>query len=329
MIRRSVLASAWLLDWIAGDPEWLPHPVRLMGATITGGERLLCRPTDSDTRKLVTGGALSVTLVAATYAVTRTILTLARRRGPVVGGAAEILLAWTCLASRSLHNEASAVLRALENDDLPLAREKLARIVGRDTLLLNEAGISRALIETLAESSCDGVVAPLFYLALGGVPLGMAFKAVSTLDSMIGHTDERYLYFGRVAARLDDVTNYLPARLTALVITAAAGSPARMAASARIWLRDGAHHRSPNAGRSEAAMAGALTVRLGGASTYRGELVETPLLGAEFQQPSAAHAARALRLASIVSVISAVSLLGFLTALGFVPNLRRSTGGAR
>jgi len=332
MIRRSVLASAWLLDWIAGDPEWLPHPVRLMGAAITGGERLLLRPTGSDTHKLVAGGALSVTLVAATYAVTRTILTLARHRGLVAGSAAEILLAWTCLASRSLHDEASAVLRALQNADLPLARQKLARVVGRDTLLLDEADISRALIETLAESSCDGVVAPLFYLALGGVPLGMAFKAVSTLDSMIGHTSERYLYFGRVAARLDDAANYIPARLTALLITAAAGSRARMAAAARIWFRDGARHKSPNAGRPEAAMAGALTVRLGGASTYNGERVETPLLGAEFQQPSAAQAARALRLAfmvSMVSMISVVSLLGFLTIPGLAPRLRRLPGGAR
>ena len=310
-IRRSILASAYLLDWIAGDPEWFPHPVRLIGLAIHHGERLLRRPEDSNARSFVLGGALTCSLVLLTYKLTRKALTGAYRHAPEMDSVAEVLLAWTCLASRSLQDEASSVLRALEANDLPKAREKLARIVGRDTQKLDEQGISRALIETLAESSCDGIFAPLFYLAVGGVPLAMAFKTISTLDSMIGHTSDQYFYFGKVAARLDDVANYLPARFSAMAIVAAAAlaRSASPASAAQVWLRDGNRHQSPNAGQPEAAMAGALQVRLGGPSTYDGELMHAPILGGEFEPPTASHAAQATRLTT------AVSLLGFLGAL--------------
>jgi adenosylcobinamide-phosphate synthase len=166
----------------------------------------------------------------------------------------------------------------------------------------------RAVIETVAESACDGVVAPLIYMAIGGVPLAMAYKTINTLDSMIGHADERYFYFGKAAARLDDVANYLPSRLTALAIAAAGwmGSDASGTSALRIWKRDGAKHKSPNAGQPESAMAGALRVRLGGENTYAGERVTTPLLGAQFEQPRLHHAKQAIRLVTAVSLLSAV-----------------------
>jgi adenosylcobinamide-phosphate synthase len=222
----------------------------------------------------------------------------------------QVLLAWSALATRSLLREAEAVVGAIETGDLALARQRLARIVGRDTAHLDGAGISRAVIETLAESTCDGIVAPLFWLAVGGVPAAMAYKASNTLDSMIGHREAPYRYFGRAAARLDDAANFVPARITALGIVAAAKLHGLDAESAyRIWRRDGSRHASPNAGQSEAAMAGALGVRLGGRSTYDGHFHEAPLLNAEGRSPSVSQAKTAL------SMVAAVSGLAFGVAL--------------
>ena len=172
---------------------------------------------------------------------------------------------------------------------------------------MSETEINRAVIETLAESACDGIVAPLVYMAIGGVPMAMAYKAVNTLDSMIGHADKQYFYFGKTAARLDDVANYLPSRLTAVALAMAAGvgNATRATSALRIWRRDGGKHKSPNAGQPESAMAGALQVRLGGDNTYAGEHVAAPLLGAEFGQPKIHHAKQALRLVVTVSLLTA------------------------
>ena len=309
MSGRKVLATAYLFDWIAGDPEWLPHPVRLIGKSIEGGERLLRRPGQTPAAEFVAGGTLTFALVAAAYIGTAASLVWIQKRGRVLGFAAKTLLAWTCLASRSLHTESSAVVSALEAGDIVLARQRLARIVGRDTQHLDAQEISRAIIETAAESCSDGVIAPLFYMAIGGVPLSMAYKTINTLDSMIGHSDEKYFYFGKVAARLDDVANFLPARLTALGITATAAAfeGANSATALKTWLRDGMKHKSPNAGQPESAMAGALQVRLGGENFYEGESVVTPLIGENFSQPSMQEAKLAIRIVAAVSVLGAIA----------------------
>ena len=286
-----MIPAAYLLDWIAGDPEWFPHPVRLIGRATQTGERWLRRPGQSPAEEFLAGAVLTAGVVAASY------WCAGKARGVW-----EIVLGWTCLASRNLADESLAVLSA---PDLESARLRLSRIVGRDTGQLPETEVYRALIETLAESACDGIVAPLFYMAIGGVRLAMAYKAINTLDSMIGHADERYFYFGKAAARLDDLANYLPSRLTALLITIAAGRDARSAW--HTWRRDGRKHKSPNAGQPESAMAGALQVRLGGANTYAGERVETPLLGAEFEPPARPQAQRALRIVTVVSLLAAVA----------------------
>jgi adenosylcobinamide-phosphate synthase len=307
MTRARAIASACLLDWIAGDPEWFPHPVRWMGRCTLLAESLLRRPGQSASDELLAGAALTAGLVGASYLGTAKAIEIAYRVSTVTGLAMEILLGWTCIASRNLVDESLAVIRALEQEDLIRARQKLSRIVGRDTEALSETEINRAVIETLAESACDGIVAPLVYIVIGGVPMAMAYKAVNTLDSMIGHADQRYFYFGKTAARLDDVANYLPARLTAMTLAVAAGMDnATSATSAwRIWRRDGRRHKSPNAGHPESAMAGALQVRLGGDNTYAGERVAAPLLGAEFDPPKLHHAKRALRLVAAVSLLSA------------------------
>jgi adenosylcobinamide-phosphate synthase len=294
-----VIAAAYFLDWIAGDPEWFPHPVRLMGRSIEIAETLLRRPGQSHRRELAAGATLTASLVAVAY-----LGTAKASAWP----AAELLLGWTCLASRSLVDESLAVIHALEREDLPLARQRLARIVGRDTQALSDTEIHRALIETLAESACDGIVAPLMYMAIGGVPLAMTYKAINTLDSMIGHADERYFYFGKAAARLDDLANYLPSRVTAFSIAIAAGSLSGF----RIWWRDGRKHKSPNAGQPESAMSGALRVRLGGENTYAGEPIAAPLIGAEFEPPHLHHAKRALNLVIAVSLLTASAAVALL-----------------
>jgi len=311
MSGRRVLLAGYLLDWIAGDPEWLLHPVRLIGKGVEQGERMLRRPSQMPAIELAAGGTLTFGLVAAVYFGTAEAIAWTNRRNTKLGFIAEMLLGWTCLASRSLHDEATAVVTTLEIGDISYARRRLARIVGRDTQHLDVNEISRAVIETVAESCSDGVIAPLFYMALGGVPLAMAYKAVNTLDSMIGHTDNRYFYFGKVAARLDDIANFVPSRLTALGISASASvvQGASPTAALNTWLRDGMKHKSPNAGQPESAMAGALQVRLGGENFYAGEPVAAPLIGEEFPEPTMRKTTQAIRIATAVSVLGAVTAL--------------------
>ena len=310
MSSRSVLAAAYLFDWIAGDPEWFPHPVRLIGRGIDGGERVLRRPGQTHAAELAAGGVLTLGMVVVAYLSTAKTIAWMKERDRRLGFVAETLLAWTCLASRSLHDEASAVVNALEKHDIVLARQRLSRIVGRDTQSLSEQEISRAVIETVAESCSDGVIAPLFYLALGGVPLAMSYKAVNTLDSMIGHADDRYFHFGKIAARLDDVANFVPSRLTALgIITAALIEDASPTAALQTWRRDGAKHKSPNAGQPESAIAGALRVRLGGENYYAGEPLASPLIGEEFAGPTVQKAKQSIRMVAVVSVVGALTAL--------------------
>jgi adenosylcobinamide-phosphate synthase len=310
MNRSRLIPSAYLFDQLAGDPEWFPHPVRLVGLAITRGEIAIRRHGQSPVFELCTGAALTIAIVAATYTVTRQMIRSAQLLSPHLGNAVELLLAWTCLAAANLQHEAETVEEALVAGNLPLARRRLSRIVGRDTGSLDASDVSRAVIETLAESASDGIVAPLFYLALGGVPLGVAYKAVNTLDSMIGHADTRYFYFGKFAARLDDCVNYVPSRITAAAITVAAGVTARSAAVT--WFRDGGRHKSPNAGQPEAAMAGALRVCVGGNNTYAGEVVVGQRLGGRFPPPVLADVRRATRIVSIVTLLSVAAATALL-----------------
>ena len=311
MSSRPVMATAYLFDWIVGDPEWFPHPVRLIGRGVEKGERILRRSGQAPAVELLFGSLLTFSLVAAAYVGTAKTVAWIYRRGRFLGFITETLLAWTCLASRSLHDEASAVVASLEAGHIVLARQRLARIVGRETQHLDAHEISRAVIETVAESCSDGVIAPLFYLGVGGVPLAMGYKTINTLDSMIGHANKRYFYFGKVAARLDDVANFLPSRLTALGITTTAAivEGASFATALDTWLGDGMKHKSPNAGQPESAMSGALQVRLGGENFYNGEAVAAPLIGERFSRPSTQQAKRAIRIVATVSALGAVTAL--------------------
>jgi adenosylcobinamide-phosphate synthase len=318
--RCILLPAAYFLDQLAGDPEWLPHPVRLIGFGIARGEAVIRHPNQSAAFEFASGAALTAAIVFSTYFFTSEIIRQANRHSKQLGDAAELIFGWTCLAARNLQQETSAVTAALTSDDISLARRRLSRIVGRDTQHLDHQEISRAVIETAAESASDGIVAPLFYMALGGVPLAMAYKAVNTLDSMIGHADSRYLYFGKAAARLDDAANYLPARLTALGVVAAAATlrDADPGAAMSTWLRDGDKHKSPNAGQPESAMAGAFRVRLGGENTYAGEVIPAPMIGQEFPAAEVGDATRAIRMVSVVTCLA----VGFGMLLSAVLNAR-------
>ncbi len=263
---------AYALDWLVGDPEWAPHPVRWMGRLIQVGEGFLRRLIRTPRAEFVGGLLLSLSVVGVFGVASWRLLGWLGGWNRTLAFVVALYFAVTTLATRSLLDEARAVRRLLASGDLPAARRQVARIVGRDTHELDESEVTRAVIETLAESASDGVVAPMFYLAIGGAPAALAYKAINTLDSMVGHRDERYEYFGKFAARLDDAANFIPARLTASAFVLAAwalGLDWRGAWRA-LW-RDGAKHKSPNAGRPEAAMAGALGVQLGGTNYYDGE----------------------------------------------------------
>lgn len=308
----SKLALAYAIDLAVGDPPGMPHPVRLIGGFISAGERL-CRPGRSPSGDFLTGAAISVLAVACSWIAASQSIALLRRLNPTFGSILEVMLTWTALATGSLISEASAVITALESGQLQHARNLLSRIVGRDTAGLDPSEIARAVIETLAESLCDAIIAPLFYLELGGVPLALAYKAVNTLDSMIGHPEPPHTYFGRFAARFDDAANFIPARISALSIVAAAAlCGAHHRDAFRTWLKDGHKHPSPNAGQSEAAMAGALHVQLGGTNYYQGKPSYKPLLGAKLGAPSAPIARQAIELTRIASFLAFTAALALI-----------------
>ncbi len=271
------IAIALLLDLALGDPRWLPHPVRLIGRLISALEGP-ARRAIPDARLAGSVTALAVILAAAL--TTGAMIGIAGQIHPLLEDAFSILLLYTTLATRDLADHSIGVYRALERFDLAEARRLVSWLVGRDTERLTEAEVVRAAVESVAENTVDGIIAPLFFAAIGGPAVAMAYKAVSTLDSMIGYRSERYVDFGRTAAKIDDGANYIPARLAAPIITAAAAlTGGRATAAWRIARRDGRKHLSPNAGIAEAAFAGALGIRLGGVIERRGRPVNLPEIG--------------------------------------------------
>ena len=278
-----VLAAvfSFLLDILLGDPVWMPHPVVLMGRCITQLEAGLRRAFPASPRgELAAGAVLAAALPAATLLVTGGVLYGLGLAHPALRFGMEILWGWQALAMRGLRDESRNVYRALTEGTLEQARKAVGRIVGRDTQALTEEGVIKAAVETVAENFSDGVAAPMFYLLLGGAPLALCYKAVNTLDSMVGYKNDRYLYFGRASARLDDLANWIPARLAALLLAAAAalgGEDGR--AALRIWRRDRRKHASPNSAQTEAAMAGALGVELAGPAFYFGRRCDKPAIG--------------------------------------------------
>jgi adenosylcobinamide-phosphate synthase len=281
-MNLSLLLCSVLLDWLLGDPHWLPHPVRWMGRMIAALEpKLRKRFPTSPQGELAAGTVLVLLMVGSFGGGCVLLLWLLDRISPAVATVARVWLGYQLLAARSLQAESMAVCPFLRGGDLAGARAAVGRIVGRDTNVLDEAGVTRAAVETVAENTSDGVIAPLFWMLLGGVPLGMAYKAINTLDSMVGYRNERYLYFGRPAARLDDAANLIPARLSGLLmcLSAVILPGFRGRGAWKIFLRDRRNHKSPNSAHTEAACAGALGVQLAGDAVYFGQVVEKPTIG--------------------------------------------------
>jgi adenosylcobinamide-phosphate synthase len=295
MNRGALIAAAFACDMLFGDPHALPHPVRGFALLVRWWEPPARRfAREEAPREFAAGGVLTVAVIGVAYASAAVTIAAASAADRRLGACVEIALAWTTLAGRDLLCEADSAIDALQCGELGLARVRLARIVGRDTASLGPSDVARAVIETLAESACDGIVAPLCALAAGGVPLAFAFKAASTLDSMLGHIEPPDTFFGRTAARLDDAACYLPARASVFAICGlAAVTGADPRGAWRTAWAEGSKHRSPNAGRVEAAMAGALGVRLGGRNSYGGVVTEGPLFGAGFRSPAVRDARRA------------------------------------
>lgn len=275
------IPCGFALDLLLADPERMPHPVVYMGKAISALEGFL-RPRLPKTPRgeLLGGAVLAAALPVGTYAVTSGACRGARRLHPALGFALETLWCWQALALKGLAVESSRVQAGLERGDLPAAQRAVGRIVGRDTAVLTAEGVAKAAVETVAENFSDGVAAPLFYMLIGGAPLALTYKAVNTMDSMVGYKNGRYLYFGRAAAKLDDAANLIPSRIAALCWIGGAFLTGQDGRGAwRIWRRDRRNHASPNSAQTESACAGALGVQLAGPASYFGKTVDKPTIG--------------------------------------------------
>ena len=311
LVLQIILALG--LDALLGDPRWLPHPVRLIGWVASVAERITRRLLKDERRA---GIATVIMVLLVTGACSGLLLWGAGQIHPRLGDLVAVLLLYTCFAARDLLAHSRRVYQALAAGNLAEARQRVALLVGRDTAALDQAGVVRACVESVAENSSDGVLAPLFWAVVGGPVGALTYKAVSTLDSTFGYKNERYLRFGWAAARLDDLVNYIPARLSGVGLVAAALVCGLDSDAAwHIYRRDRHNHASPNSGHPEAATAGALGLQLGGASSYFGEIVEKPTIGDALEEPQPEHILAVNRLVLTLTVLAALVLLAGRLAL--------------
>lgn len=315
LISLAACITGFLLDFIFGDPVWLYHPVRVIGNFISFGEKTLrkiFRKTPGG--ELAAGAVLWFLTAGLSFLIPFAVLAGAQMLHPVLRFLIESFWCYQILAARCLVNESGKVYDRLKENDLPGARKAVSMIVGRDTENLTVEGVTKAAVETVAENTSDGVTAPLLFLILGGAPLGFLYKAVNTMDSMLGYKNEKYLYFGRFPARMDDVFNYIPSRTTALLMTAAAFLTGMDGKNAwKIYLRDRRKHASPNAAQTEAVCAGALRVRLAGDAVYFGRLYKKEYLGDSLRPIEAEDIRRAGRLMYVTAVLMLI-IFGVLKA---------------
>lgn len=294
----SAFFFGFILDMIFGDPQGFPHPVRLMGGLISALEkRLLDMENRNPDRELKNGKLLAAAVLLSVSAVSSAVFIAAYFAHPILGACAEAFMTYQILAAKGLKSESMKVFDRLEHDDLSGARKAVSMIVGRDTDNLDAEGVTKAAVETVAENTSDGVVAPMLYCAVGGPVLGLMYKAVNTMDSMIGYKNDKYLYFGRAAAKLDDAANFLPARISAVFMLFSAfigGFDFKNAL--RIYKRDRLKHSSPNSAHTEAVCAGALGVRLAGDAVYFGKTVKKPFIGEALRKIEPEDIRRANRL---------------------------------
>lgn len=291
----------FVIDIFVGDPYNFPHPIRAIGTLIAKLEKFV----RSRFKNLRRGGTfLALTVLIVSTLIPLAVLFVCYKINIFFGLAVESVMCWQLVAARCLQKESMKVCHAVEEKNIEKARQAVSMIVGRDTDVLDETGIVKAAVETVAENTSDGVTAPIMYIALGGAPLGFFYKAANTMDSMIGYTNEKYIDIGRFAAKLDDVLNFIPSRLTALVMILSAymlGADGKNAA--RIWKRDRRKHASPNSAQTESICAGALDIRLAGDAYYFGELHKKEFIGDDIRTPESEDIRRANRLMYCTSVI--------------------------
>jgi adenosylcobinamide-phosphate synthase len=312
MTLEAQIAVAFLADILFGDPRWFPHPVKAIGRFAMALETPM-RNTIPSARWA--GTATAATVVGTAALAAGVLVEASARIHPWLRDAVSVLLLYTCFAGRDLADHAMEVFRALAHGDIELARNRVARMVGRDTASLDESGIVRATVESVAENTVDGVTAPLFFAFVGGPILAMVYKAASTLDSTFGYRNERYLYFGWASAKLDDLLAWIPARITFSMIAPATLLTGGYPRGAwRLGLRDCRKHASPNAGWPEAAFAGALGVELGGPLSRRGQVIEMPRMGEPRESLQRCHIRRAVALMALTSAL--VAAMGFAVRKG-------------
>ena len=322
MCLTLAILCGFVLDLLLGDPviPHVPHPVVVMGRVIARLEDRLRRVFPATSKgELAAGRVLAAALPLGTLAVTGLVCWGGAALHPAIGFVFETLWCWQALAVKGLAAESRNVHNVLATGDLPAAREAVGRIVGRDTQTLTGEGVIKATVETVAENFSDGVFSPLFYMLLGGAPLAMTYKAVNTMDSMVGYKNDRYLYFGRAAARLDDAANFLPARIAALVWIVASGLAGQdMGRAWRVWRRDRRRHASPNSAQCEAACAGALGVQLAGPASYFGKVYEKPTIGDDLRPVEPKDILRANRVLYAAGILALAVGLVLRILMGMV-----------
>ncbi len=281
MMTLGAIVAGFILDLIFGDPHWLPHPICLIGNLIGFLEKNLRRLLAPGKTALLLGGALMVVIVLSlSFAVPYAVLMLAEQVSPWLRFALETIMFYQIFATKCLRDESMKVYTALHNNDLEDARVKLSWIVGRDTKELTAEEVTKGAVETVAENTADGIIAPMFYMFIGGAPLAFLYKGINTMDSMVGYKNDKFLYFGRCAAKLDDVANLIPARITGILMILASYFLNMNAAGAwKIFWRDRYNHLSPNSAMTESVTAGALNIQLGGDHYYFGKLVHKDTIG--------------------------------------------------
>ena len=302
------LAAGFILDLIFGDPRWLYHPVCLIGKLISSFEKGIRKVFPKTEKGELAGGLVEVILICViTLLVPAFVLYFLYIHLPALGVLLETFWCYQLLATRSLRDESMKVYDALKKGTIEDARHAVSMIVGRDTAELTEEGVTKAAVETVAENTSDGVIAPMIYMAIGGVPLMFLYKGINTMDSMLGYKNDKYLYFGRCAAKLDDVANYIPARLSGwLMVAASAFVKMDVKNAAKIYRRDRRNHASPNSAQTEAAMAGALDVQLAGNAYYFGKLYEKPTIGDGIRPVEVEDIRRSNRLLYATAILGAV-----------------------
>jgi len=319
-----IIIAAFILDCAFGDPKNPVHPIRLIGKCISSGVAIyqkinIKRPA----AQFVAGIILTVLIVGLSFIVTRLILFGCYHFNYWLGFAVETAICYFLIAAKALKDESMKVCRSLEAGDIDGARENLSFIVGRETRNLDASGIVKSTVETVSENLSDGVIGPLIFIAIGGAPLGMAYKAVNTLDSMIGYRNDEFEYYGKFAARLDDVVNIIPARVTALLmIFGCLFIRADARGAGRIYIRDRYNHKSPNAAHPEAVCAGAFGLRLGGDNYYHGVLVHKPTIGDDIIDPAPMHIIAANRLMYAATIIAVI----LLSVISLIPVFARGCG---